>query len=422
MSSQLFRPEVSEQPTINWLGAVRLATPLSHRIWAGIAVLVGLAVVVWLSLGSYTRREHVSGMIVPASGLIELSSTATGTVSRLFVAEGERVQANQPLMVISSEHVSETLGSAESGVSRLLQLQQSQLLSDISDTQKVSTQQADDLRRQLSKLSDQLAKLNKQLAIEQKQIDFQQEVLDKMTPLLSRGYVALIEVQQQKSSLLSAQGQYQSLLQQRDGLEQQGVALRDQLEQLPSNAAVKIGDLRRQAEQVAQTLAQNEVGRASVIRAPRDGLVSSLLVRNGQFVNTAQTVISVEPSGTTMQAQLMVPSRAIGFVHEGAEVLLRYQAYPYQKFGLQHGVVRKVSDSALSPSQVTALLGGQAQSSEPLYRVLVELPSQNVMAYGHPERLRPGMAVEGDLLLDRRRISEWVFEPLLAAGRQWEAR
>jgi len=286
----------------------------------------------------------------------------------------------------------------------------------------VAGQQADDLKRQLVKLGDQLEKLDHQLSIEQKQIDFQQEILDKMTPLLGRGYVALIEVQQQKSSLLSAQGQYQSLLQQRDGIEQQLVALRDQLDQLPSNTSVKVGDLKRQAEQVAQTLAQNEAGRASVIRAPRDGLVSSLLVRKGQLVNASQTVISVEPADATLQAQLLVPSRAIGFIHEGAQVVLHYQAYPYQKFGLQHGLVRKVSGSALSPSEVNALLGGQTQTTEPLYRVLVDLPSQSVMAYGHSEHLRPGMAVDGDLLLDRRRIIEWVFEPLLAAKRQLEAK
>jgi len=120
--SQLFRPEVAEHSATHWLGTVRLAMPLPFRLWAAAAVLTGLGIALWLGLGSYTRREHVSGILVPQAGLVELSSTATGIVSRLLVNEGDRVNADQPLLVVSSEHVSESLGSTESGVSRLLQL------------------------------------------------------------------------------------------------------------------------------------------------------------------------------------------------------------------------------------------------------------------------------------------------------------
>jgi membrane fusion protein len=48
----------------------------------------------------------------------------------------------------------------------------------------------------------------------------------------------------------------------------------------------------------------------------------------------------------------------------------------------------------------------------------VALASQTVNAYGAPRRLLPGMAVEADVLLERRRLYEWVLEPLYAlAGR-----
>ena len=57
-------------------------------------------------------------------------------------------------------------------------------------------------------------------------------------------------------------------------------------------------------------------------------------------------------------------------------------------------------------------------SREPLYRIKVELESQSIGAYGKPEPLRPGMQVEADILLDRRRLIEWIFEPILSlAGR-----
>ena len=92
---------------------------------------------------------------------------------------------------------------------------------------------------------------------------------------------------------------------------------------------------------------------------------------------------------------------------------LRYQAYPYQKFGHQRGTVVRVSRSATNPGESTAMAGsGQAQ--EPYYRVLVALDAQSVTAYGKPEALRPGMLLEADILGERRSLIEWVLEPLFA--------
>jgi len=114
---------------------------------------------------------------------------------------------------------------------------------------------------------------------------------------------------------------------------------------------------------------------------------------------------------------LLVPSRAIGFIEPGSRVVLRYQAFPYQKFGQQYGRVTDISRSALSPPDIAALMGQQAQQQEPLYRIQVKLDSQQISVYGKPEPVKPGMALEADILMERRRLIEWVFEPLYGVAR-----
>lgn len=130
----------------------------------------------------------------------------------------------------------------------------------------------------------------------------------------------------------------------------------------------------------------------------------------GMLVLLPIGLLSLLPEDSELQAQLLVPSRAIGFVEPGNTVLLRYQAYPYQKFGHHIGRVLRVSRSAVNAGGSTST--GSGQASEPYYRVLVALDAQTVTAYGKSEALRPGMLVEADILSERRKLYEWLLEPL----------
>jgi membrane fusion protein len=135
-----------------------------------------------------------------------------------------------------------------------------------------------------------------------------------------------------------------------------------------------------------------------------------MATQNGQTVAAGQRLLSVLPAGSFLQAELWLPSRAAGFLETGNRVVLRYPAFPYQKFGQKGGRILEVSRSATAAAELTILLGRTI--SEPLYRVLVELDEQSVNAYGRPEALKAGMTVDADILLDRRCLIEWVLEPL----------
>ncbi len=49
-----------------------------------------------------------------------------------------------------------------------------------------------------------------------------------------------------------------------------------------------------------------------------------------------------------------------------------------------------------------------------MYRITVALDRQSVRAYGEEQPLAAGMQLEADVLLDRRRLIEWIFEPVLS--------
>ena len=68
--------------------------------------------------------------------------------------------------------------------------------------------------------------------------------------------------------------------------------------------------------------------------------------------------MTLVPAGALLEARLYGPSRAIGFVRPGQRVLLRYDAYPHQKFGHYAGTVTAVSRATVSPGELAGLSAG----------------------------------------------------------------
>ncbi len=406
----LFRQEVVEARRGEWLGSIIVAGPLSRWVLAALALGFAAALVLFLVFGHYTRRETVTGQVVPSAGLINLAAPIAGTITRVSVQDGQAVKAGDVLLELASDQDSAALGDTHVLIGQQLDTQRAGLQADLSNQQQLSQQQADGLRSKVTLLRAQLGQVTDQLVIEKQQVTSNQQLLARLLPAGANGYVSAVQIQQQRAATLDAQSQYKTLLRQQLDIRQQLSAAQQQLTQLPLDEATKRNATERQIASLAQSIAQNEQQRAVVLRAPRDGIVSAVLLKAGQMVSAGQPLLSILPAGSTLQAQLLVPSRAIGFIEPGSRVVLRYQAFPYQKFGQQYGKVSDISRSALTPGEVQALVGQQTQ--EPLYRVQVTLDHQDVLAYGKDEPVKPGMALSADILMDRRSLLEWVFEPL----------
>jgi membrane fusion protein len=412
----LFRQEAIDARRGEWLGTINIATPLSRWTLTLLGLALATGIVAFLVFGHYTRRERVIGQLVPSAGLLNVVASSSGIVSHVRVHEGQTVHRGDPLLEISSETDSATLGDTRAHVSERLRAQRTRLQSDLHTQHQSSEEQSSQFSDQLRLLDAQRTQIQAQQALQAQQVASDQQLLERVQPLLVKGYVSAFQVQQQKAQLLQDKTQQKTLARQLLDVEQQIGDVRQKQAQLPLDLTKQGNATQRQLSDIDQQLSQNEAQRAIVLRAPRDGVVSALLAKEGQTVASGQSLLSILPQGSTLQAQLLVPSRAVGFVEPGSRVVLRYQAYPYEKFGQQYGRVTEISRSALSASEVAALTGQQAQ--EPLYRVKVALDRQSVQAYGKPAALKPGMALDADIMMDRRSLIEWAFEPLYGLGRQ----
>ena len=411
MVQDLFRKEVLDARRTQWLGTISLAQPLRLWVLTLFAAFAALVIVVFLLLGSYTRRSTVAGQLVPSKGLVTVPAPATGVISQLDRAEGDALQVGQRLAVVTASRATPEIGDTQAALEQGIEQRREGLVS-IRAAQRSQLQvQANGLRAQLATARGELVQIEAELVTRQDQSNIAKETLAKLKQLEDNHYVSALQIQQQESTALEYKAQTQALLRQAIAIRRNIAQIEQSLHEVPGQQQASQATLQRDLGQLAQERIETQTRGALVINAPITGIVAAQLIKAGQVVQAGQPLMNLLPEGGDLEAELLVPSRAIGFIEPGDAVQLRYQAYPYQKFGHQLGKVRRISRSALSSSELGAL-AGNAQQSEPYYRITVTLARQTIMAYGKVEPLRPGMLLEADVLGEKRRLIEWVFEPL----------
>ena len=405
MNAPLFRPEVVQARRQDWLGRISLAQPMPVWVGAMFALLAAGAVACLLLFGEYAHRSRVGGQLVPDLGVSTVVAPTSGMVGRMTVEEGASVARDQALVRIDLPRVAASGADAHTVIGRGLddrdsssaQLAQAQLA-------QLAVQEQGQ-RRQLAMLRTELGQVRAGIATRDAQVRLGRETADRYREVAASGYVSVVQVRQQEQAMLEMLNARQVLERQATALAREIAGLEQALAGLPAQREAIEATARREHALLAQERYRHEADGGVLVKAPLAGLVAHRFVEPGQAVQAGQPLLSLLPEGARLQAQLQVPSRAIGFIRPGDRVRLRYQAYPFQKFGHQGGRVARISRSAVPP------VAG-APSSEPHYRILVALDRQDVLAYGRPEPLRPGMLLEADILGERRKLHEWLLEPL----------
>ena len=366
-SPKLFRIAALESQRRATLGSIQINTPPAFWAVSALAVTFVVAAVTYLFLGHYTQRATVQGTLVPASGLVTLNATNAGDVLVVNVHQGERVSAGQTLASFDNPLESAALGNTLAFITSELDTERKGLKEDLATQRALAASQSATLRQSVTSLRAQLQQIDAQLVLQRKEAANMAGLLKSITPLREQGIVSLYDLQQQQADTFNAELQVKALRRERLGLAQQLAQAEQQLAQVPLTLAAQQNATRNKLAQLEQALAQNEAQREWVLQAPRAGIVATVLIKPGQAVTAGEPMLTVVPAGSPLEAQLLVPSSAVGFVRAGQRVVLRYQAFPYQQFGLHFGEVAQVSRSALSPQEVAMLVGERVTA--PLYRV-----------------------------------------------------
>src|SRR4051812_6787930 len=167
----LFRQEAVEfqQHARQWGHVVPLQSWSARlTIWFIIAAVA--SIIGFLFAANYARKETVSGYLMPAAGSARIFPTQAGTVSGLFVEQGESVEQGQPLMAVTTSQVASNGEDVNATIVNTLQQQKDQLLRQITTEDRRTASEHERLVAQIQGLEAELGHLAAQANVQRERI------------------------------------------------------------------------------------------------------------------------------------------------------------------------------------------------------------------------------------------------------------
>ncbi len=405
--SLLFRQEALDNKKQRLWGEVVLIQPFSFYLLTGAITVVVTIVAIFLIYGTYAQRENVSGYLLPDKGLVKVYATTSGLVTDVHVAEGDNVIKGDLLLTISTKKTNSQASDVDALILNKLEENKATALNKVQEQKRLNVREKAQYIDQIAGLKGEISLLKTLIVTHKKKYKISQDQLDRLEKLMTNDYL-------KKSDYVTAQEHHVDIKLRLDETRQQLDAKKNQLleaenlmSQLPLKASIKLAEYDQQLSDIDQKILEIKGRRLYTLRSPSSGRVTAIQASQGQRVKD-KPLLTILPENAKFKAELFIPTRAIGFIKPGQPVLLRYSAFPYQRYGLHKGTVDKVTEVILSPEELQV----PVKLEEPVYRVSVTLEQQNITAFGRQFELQAGMLLEASIILEGRSLGEWLLAPI----------
>ena len=377
--------------------------------WAarGLSILIIVLFALMLLAAAIVHvPETVSGRftLVPITGTDPVRTAREGIVVDVRAHEGDSVPRGVPLFVIRSSSVNDrtadrrTLESQRrSNTERLLLLEQ----------QYQSSRRADstDARR----LQSRVAYLERTIKSKSSRLAVMQQIADASDSGVKRGALGAVEAQRLELDARAVGEEVDAatndLAETRADIArlEQGILTR-QIEYRQARAAIEEA-LERDGIR-ASSLGRDPIASSDsgfVLASPCAGTILRLRVNApGAVVREGDTLAEVACHGAPLQGELVLPQAGVPLVQRGQGVKLRFDAFPYQRYGVRFGTVRWLGPAGLSAQDSGA------------FRAIIDLSESSIRVRGRMRPLLPGMGGQADIVVGRRSLVSYAFEPLRA--------
>ena len=413
----------------DWSGLTKDLVDTLPRVWARglLYFLIVMATIIlpWSMLSKVDETGTARGRLEPQGKTQKIDSPITGTVEMVKVKEGQWVKAGQPLVKLDSKILRTELQQAkaklEGQLNRIAQLNvvQNQLKIAVRTQQLQGQAQSTEQMAQLSQIQQRLAANKKLDALERERLEMATQDFRRHHTLLKQGAIAKKDVEEVESNMLERNGLFQQaqaniqeatteLEKQQSaykGIQRQGeLALLDSQRQL-KDIQSQIMDARAESVQTQKLIQSLKLQlQQRTLRSPVDGRIFQLALENvGAVLDPGQTIAHIAPKGTKLIFRAKMPSQESGFLKEGMPVKLKFDAYPFQDYGIVAGQLKWISPDSKVQETV--------QGTTEFFELDIEVDQLSIQTPNKRVALTSGQTGIAEVITRQRRIIDFLIDP-----------
>lgn len=362
--------------------------PAAIRAIGWLLVVIAAAAAAALIVVQVPETVRSPFVLVPTDGADPIQAPRLAVVATVRVTEGQRVKAGEELFVLRSDEIrtwrTEMTTAASDLQARAATIVKTE--ADYRDRLEIKKGEIAQGRREIEFLRQALATKRDLLA---RTAALAREALVPKTTLITEQ----LEVDQAEKELTLAEQRLTAVELERQRIDTEHSTWRTATQSELAKLKARIGALEAPLADSTQDLLS--------IRAPYDGVVIDLPQRNaGSVVEAGDQLCQIAPAGATPRARVVLREQGLSRLAVGQPVRLFFEAFPYQRYGTVAATLDWISPAAVESAAGPSFIG-------------LASPRQMFVLVSRQQRpLQVGMKGEARIVVGRRRLIEYAFEPL----------
>ena len=411
----LFRQEAINYQKAKWMGKALLIKGCSAWLVFFLSIIFIIVLILAVIFGTYTRRINVPGEITTQPRAINLFSTQQGFIINSHVKVGDKVKKGDPIYELDVSQTTQLGNVTQKTIESINN--QIKNISEIIETLKENKQIT------LNALKQQIDEYNKfhqdsLLLVKnaEKGMSEMYESMQNYADYQRRGLINNEQFNNQRYLYYQQQNSYQFLQNQIIQENLSIIQLNSELVTKIADFDNKISEYQFQLNALQRQLTEVNAKGTLIISAPSDGRIESLSVTDGQMVKTDDSLAQLIPANTdSYYLVLWAPNESVPYISVNDKINIRYEAYPYQKFGQFSGNIMSISKVPASSQEMSTYSSSPLSQNninyQAYYKVMVSLDKQQMAKFNNKIKLTNGMKADITLFLEKRPIYQWMLSP-----------
>jgi adhesin transport system membrane fusion protein len=344
--------------------------------WAVYLVLIVLgSFIAWAALSNVEEVTSGAGRVVPTGREQVVQSSEAGVLAEMMVAEGDTVEAGQPLLRIDDVRLrAESLGTPLNFPAELAE-RAPVLVRNETQTYQAKRQALDSL-----------------IKSQEQALRLAQEEMQITEPMAAKGLVSDLDVLRIRRAIADSRGR-----------------IDEARSRYRADAAAELARVEAElGSQSAALLGREDSFQRTVLRAPKRGIVKNVKANTiGGVVQVGQDLLEIVPLDEALLVETRIRPSDIAFLHPGLPAGVKITAYDSGIYGWLSGTLIQISADTLRD---------EVRRDETYYRVLVRTERSELMTpAGKPLPIIPGMLAQVDIKTGQKSVLSYLFKPILRA-------